>query len=495
MAIPSELDRFFEKPPAGFSAEDKAREIFLRADSISQPELRFALVSDLAALGEFGVPILEKTLEGGNPEKKRLALFALGRCRDGASFPRMNGGKKDLEVESLAMLAGARLGNRESLDRALALLQSKIADPYLRLAAALAWAGAPDRSAAKGSLEALQVVWKNEDNAEIAGALSIALGRQGSEDSFGALVARLAASKDPVLRTGIWIGLTAAGATILPEAALAEMELFDPVLSPAAALALTELPTAKAQERWEKCYRLGDPGLRAAMIEGLSRSSDAKNRSILFEAVQSERDPECRRAALRAALRRHDLPMASSLRKNRAGETLGGSWALVMTMLSLEGRPAEPSESSVRLQKELTDAVTRQQDELPEGAIYWIGASGAREQEPWLRGIELQGGKFAESARASRKYLRGEMDLRAFFEEVRSRAEAAHLLPGYALRRVQISYAQALLGAGTRYFDVKKVAYPGTLAKAEKRKPRPIASDSAYFEDLWHWLESDWLLR
>lgn len=495
LSVSSETDRFFERVPAGLVTEERIRATFLRAETISQPELRFALVADLVSLGEFGIPQLEKTIDGGNPEKKRLALFALSRLKKLPPAPRALSGKKDLEFEALSLMVGVRAGHRESLERALGVLSSKAADSYLRLAAALAWAGAADRTAEKTHFDALLSIWKTEENPEIAGALSVALGRQGSEESFSTLLVRLASAKDPAFRAGLWIGLAAAGAQAPTEVALIDLEQLDPILSPAAALALVDLSTPKAQERWAKVYRLADPFLRVAMIEGLSRSADPRIRSVLFEAAQAERDPECRRAALRAALRRHDFPMASSLRKNRAGESLGGSWALVMAILSMEGRPVESSESYGKILRELAEAVSHGQVEFPEGVLCWVGASGLREQESWLRGIEIQGGALGESARVARKYLRGEMDSRAFFEELQRKAAGAQLLPGVALQRTQTLYAQALLGAGTRYFDAKKVPYPGGLAKAEKRKPRPVAADSSFFEDLWHWLESDWLLR
>jgi len=481
---PREVDRFFERPPA---LEEKAREILARLEQ--QPELRFAAITELSLLGDGAVPYLDRTCEGGNRERARAALFALSRLGTpaaAASVDRFLSSRKDLELEVLGCLAGAELGGGGTQERCLAILQSKSSDPYLRLAAVLALGGR-----IQVSFETLLGLWRGEVQGEVAGALAIALGKRGGERAIAILTQKVPAAKDPALRAGIWLGLAYAGGSAPLEAALADLESSDPLLAAAAALALTDCPADKPQERWDRVFRAAEPTLRSAMLEGLARSGESRVRAILFEAGQSEREPAVRKALLRASLRRHDYQLACAIWKNRAGESLGGWWGIVMSLLNLEGRPGPVPEGIARAFRELRGAVGNLREPCPQGVIFWLATAGTREEEAFFREVEGRNVSLSEVARTARKYVRGELDPRAFQEEVRQLAEQEGLLPDQGLKSLHVLYAEVLLGSGSRYFETRK-GFPNQalLPRGEKRRVRPIPLDSTYYEDLWHWLES-----
>lgn len=483
---PREIDRFFERAPA---LEERVREILIPVESAQTPELRLAAVADLASLGDAAVPALDRTCEGGNRERVRAALLALARLGTPAataSVGRFLSLRKDLELEVLGCLAAGAVGGDEAEARCLAALQSKSSDPSLRLAAAFALGGR-----LQAPVETLLGLWRTETLPEAAGALAVALGKKGGERAIEALTQRISGAKEPALRAGIWIGLAFAGGSAPLEAGLVDLESADPVLAAAAALALAEFPSGEPQERWDRVFRRAGPELRAAMLEGIARGGSSRSRAILFQAGQSERETSVRKALLRSVLRLHDYALASSIRKNRAGESLGGWWGITMSLLNLEGRPGPAPEGVSRAFRELRDAVESPREPCPRGALFWLATAGTREEEAFFREVERKSASLSESARIARKFLRGELDPRSYQEEVRRLAREERLLPDQGLKRMHTLYAQVLLGAGSSYFE-QRSGFPNQalLARGEKRRARPAALDSTYYEDLWHWLES-----
>lgn len=436
-----EVDRFWENSP---KIEAKAREILSHIEEGGGSAQRYSSILLLSSLGDSIIPVLDRTLESSNRDKIRVGILVLGRLNtplSQAALDRFYRSRKDLDLECLGLLLREKKIKSPAFEQAWNLVQGKNQDRYLRLVAAVALSQSQEFDQQRFSQLFLE-----EESPEIAGALAIALGQKAQKD---VLLQELNQSKDPILRTGIYLALVIGGYEGKGESQLADLESSEEMLAAAAALSLTDLESSVAQELWHRVYRQASALIRSAMIEGLARGKSNWSQETLRKIPGREKDENVRKSLLIAVLSRRDSILFHALRPNSSEEKFYRDWMLVRLLLCLDGIEA-----------------------WPENEKEWVGVL------PDLIELGLQ------------KFLRKELDPRSLREQLQQVLRSRQLLLREQMDYWQRLYAGILLGSGSRFFE-NQSGFPtkSFWNKDSKKRELPIDSNSNFYEDLWFCLK------